>query len=425
MALSGTLQARVDRVRQRAPIEAVIGKVVKLGKGRKPRGQCPFHGSTSDSFAVDAEKGYARCWGCGWPQGGPGDVIRFVQDYYGLDFMGALTRLEDENGLDALEASPVHRDKAPVRRRARDDAPRVTSLEMGGWLWRRGSRRDLDPVRLYLAARGVPSTLLEGPAGRSRLADVRFMAAAPIVPWIKGQAPDVPTAPAMLCLIREAPRGAQLGAWWRPIGVHVTWLAPDFSDKMKRTRRDGTFYPARKMLGGSLGGAVALPALRRGAAEIVSNAPLFVGEGLETVLSGLAMLGAGPDAAGLAVLSLGSLQGGACLIKGALPLYDLQPDPTRPGVAFGHDGQVTILVDADMKPLRGPIDRTTGAHVGEAVIDAPRAPIVRRAISQAERAQICATLATRMWRAAGCPTVKPVRPHFGQDFNDAVRETRS
>lgn len=413
---SDSVRERVETVLGRVDIVSVVGRVVKLGRGRKPRGQCPFHGSKSDSFAVDGDKGIARCWGCQWPQGGRGDVIRFVQDYYGLDFMGALRRLEEENGLDSLAAAPVQREKAPGRRR-RDDAPRVTSLEMAGWLWRRG-KRDLDPVRRYLTARGVPAALLDA----KRLADVRFMASAPIIPWIKGQAPDGPTAPAMLCLIREAPKGGQHGAWWRPIGVHATFLNDDCTGKMVRQRRDGSAYPARKMLGGSAGGAVLLPGTGCRAGELAHDAPLFAGEGLETVLSGLALLGAGADAAGLAVLSLESLQGGAQLIRGALPIHDPQPDRRRPPVAFAHHGPVTVLVDADMKPLRGPIDRETGEYQGVALIEAPRAPIVRRTVSQAERAQICATLAARAWRAAGCGRVKTVRPHFGQDFNDAARE---
>ena len=84
-------QARIEAVRERVDYAAVIAAAgVQLGRGRKPRGKCPFHGSKSDSFMLDVAKGWARCWGCDWK----GDVIKFVADSYGLGFTDALKRLE-------------------------------------------------------------------------------------------------------------------------------------------------------------------------------------------------------------------------------------------------------------------------------------------------------------------------------------------
>ena len=121
------------------------------------------------------------------------------------------------------------------------------------------------------------------------------------------------------------------------------------------------------------------------------------------------------------------MAGGALLRRvgretGVLPLFDLRPDPQRPGVAFAHDGPVTGLIDADMKPLAGPIDRETGKPRGLPVQERPGGPVVHRTITTGERAEICAALFTLRWRAAGCRRVTAIRPPMGQDFNDMARE---
>lgn len=373
----------------------VVGRVMKLGRGNNPRGKCPFHGSKSDSFTVYPAR--AQCWGCGWS----GDAIKFVQDFFDLGFVDALARLEGEHGLDGLSPQPVRREKVE---RVRPSRQMVDSVTMGRHIWRAG-RADHDAVRRYFRARGVPEAML----GDARFDDVRFVGRAPIVAWPEDGRPDgVPHAPAMAALIRHAPD-------WTPIGVHVTFLAPDLAGKMVRRRGDGSAYPDRKMLGAAAGGCVVL-------GRYGPDAALFVGEGLETVLSGMALAGADAAACGLAVLSLDNLQGHARLIKGALPLFDPQPDPDRGrAVAFAHTGPVVGLVDADMKPLRGPRDRRSGAWRGVPVIERRRGPIVERTISTGERAALCAALLVQAWRAAGC-RVRAVRPRMGRDFNDAVRE---
>lgn len=413
--MSGDFSARVALVRERVDIGDVIGAAVKLRGRGNARGQCPFHGSKSDSLAVYGDKGRARCWGCGWT----GDAIKFVQDFYGLDFKDALERLEADAGLSGLDAAPVHRARQPHQRRPREEEPVVDSATMGRWLWKHGLP-ELGRVRSYLRARGVPDALL----GDHRLSDFRFVALGPIVPWkLSGKPSDVPQAPAMVALVRK--RDA-IGHW-QPIGVHVTWLNPACDGKMERQRPRGGAYPARKMLGPVGGGAVLLYSRPSIVAEIDPACALFVGEGIETVLSGMAMLGGGDDATGLAVLSLDNLQGHPRLIAGAIPLYDVRPDVERaPALAFDHMGPVTGLIDADMKPLRGPRDPRSGAFRDVPVIErrplkGNRPVIVDRAITTAERTSICAQLFTHAWRAHGC-SVRAERPRMGQDFNNAIQE---
>jgi DNA primase len=136
------------------------------------------------------------------------------------------------------------------------------------------------------------------------------------------------------------------------------------------------------------------------------------------------MADAPPTAIGVATLSLNNLQGPLKLWKGGVwPLHDIRPDPERgAALAFPHRGAVTGLVDADMKPLRGPRDTKTGEFLGLPVVDRRGGPIVMREIGTAERAEICAQLLVQAWRGAGCRRVSALRPRMGQDFNDAVRE---
>ncbi len=412
--LSQSMRDRIAAVLARVDIVDVIGAAIKLGRGAKPRGQCPFHGSKSDSLAVDSARQRAKCWGCGWS----GDAIGFVQDHYGLTFIDALRQLEG-GGADAPAAAPVRRARNPVVRRGPET---VSPIELGRHLWKAGVWTP-DAIRTYLTARGVPAAVLTD----RRLTDMRFVGLGPIVPWkLDGDPGDVPQAPAMVVLMRRPPVGVLADSGpgphgdvddWPAVGVHVTWLRPDLTGKMERKRRDGSSYPARKMLGPAGGAGLWLPGADFG---MPPRAPLFVGEGIETVLSGMALCGAGADAWGLAVLSLDNLQGATPRVRGAIPLFDPRPVAERMPLCFAHRGPVTGLIDADMKPLAGPVRRESGRREGEDVIEVKRGPIVRRVLGPADRAALCATLFTRAWRAKGCDA-RAVRPPMGQDFNDAAQ----
>jgi len=400
---------RVAAVQARVDIVGLVGAAVKLVGRSKPRGKCPFHGSKSDSFAVYPDSKRAQCWGCGWQ----GDAIAFLRDFYGLDFIGALERLEGELGLDGLEARPVRRDKVERRRQAPET---VDSALVAEHLWA-AAEPDAESLRVWLRARHVPEAML----GDHWFGQLRFCASAPIAAWpVGGGAGDVAQAPAMVGLIRRPRIGEDGQRAFAACGVHATYLSPGLRAKMNRKRSNGDPVPARKMYGTSAGGCVILGSYRR-------DAPLFVGEGIETVLSGMALCDAGEDACGLAVLSLDNLQGRARTrrigrVGGVLPLYDVRPDPERPGLCFAHEGPVTGLIDADMAPLKGPIDRETGQHRGLPVQERPGGPVVLRTITTIERAEICAALFTLRWREAGCRRVSAIRPHAGRDFNDEARE---
>lgn len=425
MSLSGDLARRVAEVKARAGLAEVIGRRVKLRRtGREQTGLCPFHNESSPSFTVVPEKGFAHCFGCGWH----GDVIRFVQDSRGLDFIAALAELEAELGLRSGDFV-AGTQPAPVQRQSvRQDAPDtglVSSMEAAVAIWRGGHDARGTIVARYLESRGID------PAVTRVLDVVRFHPACPISLWRRGEDPKLArlTAPAMLAPICVADQAA---GQWRQVGVHVTFLAPDGSGKARlpswTDRRTGEVHdrPSRKIFGEAAGGCVPVPPRvslysARRLHWLGGEGELIVGEGLESSLSLAQRIGAPRGV--LATLSLNNLQGGLDQSHWrkvnpqdgkpgglAMPLFDLKPDRARPPFVLADAGAVAIGNDADMKGL-----------APRWVLERPRGRPVWRAITGAERSDICAALAALHWRAAGASKVRVLRPSAGHDFNDEAR----
>lgn len=74
----------------------VVGRVVPLKRaGSNFKGVCPFHNEKTPSFVVSEGKQYFNCFGCNTK----GDLITFVEKYYGLEFKGAVEMLCKEYGI--------------------------------------------------------------------------------------------------------------------------------------------------------------------------------------------------------------------------------------------------------------------------------------------------------------------------------------
>lgn len=421
------LQARIDEVRRRLPLADVVARDVKLGNGQKQRRcVCPFHNGKSASFAVYPGDNRAHCFGCWWH----GDVIAYVRDRRGLSFGDALAECEAMAGIrEQFAESAKISGSGPVTRERNPSAPRhrtrefIEPIELGRFLWRCG-RHEPAAVRRYFRGRGVPEWVLSD----ARLAGFRFVGLGPVMPWEVGARPgSVPQAPAIVALVRrpqflECEVGGPGRLEFVPCGVHVTFLNPDGTGTMLRRKPwakandPDPFMPKRKMLGPVGGGCVLL-------GDYAPDAALWVGEGNETVLSGMALGMAADGDVGVATLSLDNLQGGPRLWRNRTwPLHAMQPDPERPCFTIpGHRGAVTGLVDSDMASLRGQRDARTGELLGEAVVERKGGPIVHRAITGAERATICGEMFVKGWRAAGVSEVRAVRAPAGMDFNDVVQ----
>ena len=124
----------IDDVRARTDLVGLIGHRVKLTRrGGEYLGLCPFHNEKTPSFAVNEEKGFYHCFGCG-AQGGPFD---FVMNTEGLSFLAAVEKLAEQAGVamprrDAQNAQkrpsanlPKSPQKAPTHPRTRLQPPSV------------------------------------------------------------------------------------------------------------------------------------------------------------------------------------------------------------------------------------------------------------------------------------------------------------
>ena len=390
---------QIDDVRARVSIEAVVGRVVKLRKaGRDMKGLCPFHSEKTPSFTVSDDRGTYHCYGCG----AHGGVIDFVMAIQRVGFVEAVETLAADGGV-TIEA---RNEQAGPRKQETARGGSVNSAIVGRWLWQNSVPARRTIVEAWLGSRGLDIGAFGLGDGIDRL---RFVASAPYYPWREHDAPGSGRlrAPAMVAPISDHEGHVR--------AVHVTYLAADGTAKADLGRdSDGDPLDGRKIFGPFGGKAVWLSGFPVGGA---GPRPLIVGEGIETLWAYVQheapRVGVGAVRA-VAALSLNNMEGAtlrrSCRDGSALPLWKIRPDLDRPGFVLDRAGEVTILVDADMKPLRDQlIQRERGARIERGDID------------QATRARICGDVTVQRWRAAGAAPVKAVRPPMGMDFNDMVR----
>jgi DNA primase len=140
----------VDAVKAAADIVEVVSARTSLRKvSNRYTGRCPFHEERTPSFSVDPVDKLYHCFGCG--KGG--DVVRFVQEAEGLDFVGAIEWLADRFRvtLEYEETSP-HQDAARRRRERLTALLEQTTAYFERLLWETEPGR---PVREYLTGRGL------------------------------------------------------------------------------------------------------------------------------------------------------------------------------------------------------------------------------------------------------------------------------
>ncbi len=117
--------------------------------GTRYMGRCPFHEERSPSFSVNSDLNLYHCFGCG--KGG--DVVTFVRETEGLDFVGAIEWLAERFrvSLDYEESSPQADESRRRRERLFAVLDQATAFfERHLWEGAEG-----EPVRAYLASRGL------------------------------------------------------------------------------------------------------------------------------------------------------------------------------------------------------------------------------------------------------------------------------
>ncbi len=135
----------LDELRARTPMQALVGRRVKLSKsGRNWKGCCPFHGEKSPSFHVYED--HFHCFGCG----AHGDAISFQMQASGASFPEAVEFLAAEAGLDVPKASP----QQAQAERERADLHAVLERAQQSFV-RRLAGREGEAARDYLRGRGL------------------------------------------------------------------------------------------------------------------------------------------------------------------------------------------------------------------------------------------------------------------------------
>ncbi|WP_120717918.1 DNA primase [Tsuneonella amylolytica] len=93
----------LDELRARVTLSSVVQRTTKLTRaGREWKACCPFHDEKTPSFTVSDEKGFYHCFGCG----AHGDIIRWMTDQRGLQFMDAVKELAGEAGMEVPAPDP-------------------------------------------------------------------------------------------------------------------------------------------------------------------------------------------------------------------------------------------------------------------------------------------------------------------------------
>ncbi len=86
----------IDQVLAQTDVVDLIGVSVALRKaGRNYIGLCPFHAEKTPSFSVSREKQFYYCFGCG----ASGNVLSFLMNHLGMEFLPALEELAGRLGL--------------------------------------------------------------------------------------------------------------------------------------------------------------------------------------------------------------------------------------------------------------------------------------------------------------------------------------
>ena len=100
------MSSHVEQIKEKLGIADVIGTYLPLEKaGANLKAKCPFHNEKSASFFVSPDRNSYYCFGCG----AKGDIFTFVQEFEGLDFIGALRVLAKRAGVELTRENPTVR----------------------------------------------------------------------------------------------------------------------------------------------------------------------------------------------------------------------------------------------------------------------------------------------------------------------------
>ena len=142
------MSSNVEQIKERLGIVEVVGSYVKLEKaGSNYKARCPFHNEKTPSFFVSPSRGSYYCFGCN----AKGDIFSFVEQFEGLDFVGALKVLAQRAGVELVRENPQVKNE-------KDRLYRV--LESATEFFEKSLAVDME-AKSYLAKRGVKDVTIK------------------------------------------------------------------------------------------------------------------------------------------------------------------------------------------------------------------------------------------------------------------------
>lgn len=109
------MATQVEQIKEKLGIVDVVSQYIKLEKaGSNLKAKCPFHNEKTPSFFVSPARNSYYCFGCN----AKGDIFSFVEQFEGVDFMGALKILGEKAGV------PIVYERQDVR----DEKSRLYSI---------------------------------------------------------------------------------------------------------------------------------------------------------------------------------------------------------------------------------------------------------------------------------------------------------
>lgn len=272
-------QSFLDELRSRVTLSTLVGRSIKITKaGREFKGCCPFHNEKTPSFYVNDDKGFAHCFGCSWH----GDVIKWLVDHDGLEFLEAVRLLADSAGMQMPDRSPeaaAHAARVDGLRPSLDAAQAFYAQQLV----------QAGAVREYLAARGVDDEMVAlfglGYAPRTKFTlraaingDVRSMLDAGLLVAVDDRAPVERFRDRLTIPVHDA-RGRVIGFGARVLGpFEPKYLNSPDSEIFDKGRVLFNLHRAAPLARSSAGGGHKRLVVVEGYLDVIALTQIGIGE---------------------------------------------------------------------------------------------------------------------------------------------------
>jgi len=142
------MSSQVEQIKERLGIVDVVSQYLKLEKaGSNFRARCPFHNEKTPSFFVSPTRNSYYCFGCN----AKGDIFSFVEQFEGLDFVGALKVLGEKAGVQIVFE----------KKQDKDERTRLYGvMETANQFFEDNLKKEKD-IQKYLKDRGLEEKTIE------------------------------------------------------------------------------------------------------------------------------------------------------------------------------------------------------------------------------------------------------------------------